>query len=323
MSWDSAAGFYHQLGLMTRTGVPLPNAIELAGRASSGTHRTQATRWHDACAGGEPLATVLARDHEPAFAVALIDAGERSGRLPELSERVAAFYAHAVAMRRLIVGRLIYPFFLLHAALMMPLVPGVVMGTTNAIWLLAGPAVLWAIILGVVMAARSATRAEWGARLALAPGAAFLCQPVILSSTCRVLSAGLQGGMLIPEALTLAAPACGNAVFGARLRIAAEQVRSGQLPNLTAALTDCGFPRELTGIIGNGEIAGKLDSTLDQVAAVTQEQFSSRSQWAAKMFAGAIYGAALLFAAITVVRMFQQVYLEPINTLSQEIEQGQ
>ncbi len=320
MRWDSAAAFYDQLGMLVKTGLPLPMAVRMAGNTSSGWHRAHAPAWAAGCEGGAQLHTALAAAGEVPLATALIRAGELSGNLPEQARGLGAHYRQAVATRNQVVGRLIYPLLLLHVALIVPALPGVVGKGDHPLWLLAGPAAMWAVA-GVVIAGVVGLRASpLAAQAALWPGLRFLSMPLITGIVCQVLRGGLSAGLLVSDALELAAGACGNAVIGARLAAQAPALRAGSGATLCDALATADLGGDLLPLIRNGEIAGRLDEALGQVATVMSERFASRLAWTAKGVNSAVFAVALIGAAVTVISMFQSVYLGPINELSRELD---
>ncbi len=318
MSWSSAAIFYDQLRSLVAMGMPLPQALGLAGNTSHGRHRALAATWAAGCSSGRTLAELLAADAEPALAVALVRAGEASGRLPELCRELAGYYEHALAMRRLVIGRLVYPAFLVHVALVAAAIPGIAFSGASPLSLLAGPAVLWAA-LAVALAAFHLIGPRTRARLMLAPGLDGLVGPLVAANTCLVVRAGLAAGMLIPASLELAAPACGNRIYAERLQAAAGAVNDGRLANLTAALGAAGLPGLVVQMIGTAEIAGKLEEALQRCATFQQEAFRTRVEWTARVLSGTIYALAMAAAAFTVVSLYGS-YLGQVKTLAEGVD---
>jgi type II secretory pathway component PulF len=319
MTWTSAARFYRQLSLVHNAGIAVAQAVEMAGVATIGHHRELAPEWARGCAGGSQLADQLERTGEEPLAVALMRAGEKSGRIPEMSRMLAEHYEHRLALRDLVIARLVYPLLLLHLALMAPAVPKVFFGSWPAWTLLAGPALIWAITAAVIGGERASRRAGLTSRLMVQPPLAFLGMPLIVCNTAHVLRAALTAGMLVPDALELAARGCGNRLMAQRLRDAGSSVRNGRTPNLAAALGQCGFPSTELGLIANAEFAGKLEEVLLQVATVAEESFRSRAMWTAKVLTGIIYGVALLVTA-AVILAGAMAYVGQINQAAQDLE---
>lgn len=302
MTWVGAAAFYDQLRGILAAGLPLRQALELAGNAAAGRHRLLAPRWAAGCAAGQTLAEQLARDGEPVLAAALVRAGEASGRLPEMCGEIAGYYQHAVVLRRLMISRLVYPVILIHVALVVAAVPAA-FADESPLLVLVGPAALWALVaVAVVIGSRLGPTTA--SRLALLPGLRALTLPLVAANTCLVLRAALSAGMLFPAALDLAAGACGNRVIAQRLRAAAAGLVANGQGNLTSALAQAGFPAVVVQLVANGEVAGKLEDALAHGAELEREAFRLRSEWTARIVAGTIYGLALLLAAVTVIVLY-------------------
>ncbi len=307
MSWRQTAGFYRQLAVMTRTGMPIGNALRLAGETAGGSYRARGLQWSVGCTGGADLASQMTAAGEPVLACALVRAGETTGRLPDLCARIADHFDQLNALRGLAIGRLIYPAVLLHVALIVPAVPAMIATESSPWWLLLGPAVLWAVIISVVVAGRIWHASGLLARIALLPGPRFVIQPFLICNLCLVLAAAIAAGLKIRSALELAADAVGNRVLAARLRATAQLVDSGAIPNLTAALKDIGMPESLRALINSGEQSGALEKTLDQAAVAARESFQTRALWSTKIFTSLIYAVVVVYVAWQIIGLYSGV----------------
>ena len=314
MSWARTALFHEQLAVTLDAGLPIAEAVRLAGETAGGELRTQGKVWSAGCAGGRGLAEQLER--QAPFDRALVKAGEISGRLPEMCRELAANYRHRMALRTLVIGRLAYPVLLIHVtALAMGVVlvfmyhwPGwTIAALPLALWLLAGSAALLLQLSGPAARARLALRAPFSA----------LTMPLVAANTCIVLRAALTAGLLMPDALELSAGACGNRELGRRLADAGRDLRHHRLDSLGAALARCGLPALMVDHTTTGERSGRLDQTLGQVATLMRESFRLRAEWTARVACGAIYGGAMLAAAAAVF-FFMSGYLGMINDAMKE-----
>lgn len=316
MSWSGAAVFYHQLGVLLKAGLTIAQSLNHAGDAAVGWHRAHAKRWSEGCAAGRSLAEQLAESGEKELPRALIHAGEKSGRVPEMCQEIADFYQHCISLRRAVIGRLIYPLCLTHAMLVIPTLPAVVLGSQPPIALLYGPALFWTIIIAIVCVASLTLRTGAMARMALWFPFRGLSLPLIISNTCLIVRAGINAGMLHHQSLELAAGGCGNRVYRARLRAAAEGLAHGTVANLTQAFSRLAFTAEIVQICQNGEVSGKLEDAMGRAADFQRNAFRERTIWTAKIFTGTLYMLALIAAAITVISMYSKV-LAPIAELAQ------
>lgn len=314
MSWASAALFYEQLAGTLAAGLPIDAAITLAGSAAGDRQRQRAPGWSRACAHGTALSDALAGSGEPALDLALVRAGERSGRLPEQLRHLAAIYQHRIALRSLILSKLWYPAVLLHVALVVPALPLVVQGASP--WrILAGPAVLWVVLAVVAIGFVSLWRSGAAARLALRWPFAVVTVPATTANAAQVLGAGIVAGMNFPDAIELAAPACGNRVVAQRLRQAAHELRYNRHDSLSTALAAAGWDGVWLQLIRTGEATGGLDQACTRIAAGAGEVLRFRAAWAARILTGAVYALVVVFVAWTIISMFISGYIAPMKAL--------
>ncbi len=263
---------------------------------------------------GVPLATALAEAGEDALLCAVLAAGERAGRMPPLARQLAAAFTLRARLRDEVAGRLLYPTLLIHLALLVLPLPWVVGGTLPVWTLAAGPVTLWVLLVAAVLATRAGSRSGLLARLALRKPCSLLCQPALIADAAAVLGAALSAGLLVPEALELAAGACANRVLAERLRTAASDVRGTRVPDLASALDACGLAGDELELIRIGERSGKLEEGLTQARSVAADRFAWRLQWTARLVTGTVYAIAMLIAAATVLTMYSS-YIGQIREL--------
>ncbi|WP_163304752.1 type II secretion system F family protein [Enterobacter ludwigii] len=85
--------FYRTLGLLLQGGLPAPEALMLSREILPATHRQQVEQVIRDVAAGESLSRMLeAQKMTTPVASRLLQVGERSGELPAMCERIAAFY---------------------------------------------------------------------------------------------------------------------------------------------------------------------------------------------------------------------------------------
>ena len=85
--------FYRTLGLLLQGGLPAPDALMLSREILPATHRQQVEQVIRDVAAGESLSRMLeAQQMTTPVASRLLQVGVRSGELPAMCERIAAFY---------------------------------------------------------------------------------------------------------------------------------------------------------------------------------------------------------------------------------------
>lgn len=317
MSRATAATFHEQLRTLLDAGMPIARSVELAGEAAGGIHLQRSRAWATGCSAGLPLAQQMRAVGESELDVALAEAGELSGRLSEMCGEIAAQHRHVIALRTMMIARLVYPLCLVHVTLVAAAIPSVFMRGGSPWLLLAGPLGLWTAI-GVSVLAISLLGREGWSRIALLRGVRYLTWPLIAANACLVLRAGLSAGMLAPRALELAAEACGNRVIARRLNSAATAVLKGALPDVTAALQNVGLPDEVVRLAKVGEHSGALDTELGRAAVVMRESFRLRSDWAVRITCSTVYGLAMLLGVLTVIMLYAG-YLGLVTDVANQI----
>jgi type IV pilus assembly protein PilC len=317
MSRATAATFHEQLRTLLDAGMPIARSVELAGEAAGGVHRERAITWAAGCSSGLPLAQQMRASGESELDVALIEAGELSGRIGEMCLEIAAQHRHVIALRAMAIARLIYPAVITHVALVAAAVPSVFMRGGSPWLLLAGPVSLWTLLGLCAMAIMLLGNDGWS-RIALLRGVRYLAWPWIAANACLALRAGLSAGMLAPRALDLAGDACGNRVIAKRLHAAGKAVLHGSVANVTTALRNVGLPGEVVRLAEVGEHSGALDTELGRAAVLMRESFRLRTDWAVRIACGTIYGVAMLFAALTVIMLYAS-YLGMATDIANQI----
>ncbi|MHC9060941.1 type II secretion system F family protein (plasmid) [Pantoea sp. y20] len=89
--------FYRTLGLLLQGGMPVVQALSLTRAILPATHHQQLQKVLENVQAGQSLSTTLDEQHMATpVATRLLQAGERSGQLPMMCERIAVFYDDAL-----------------------------------------------------------------------------------------------------------------------------------------------------------------------------------------------------------------------------------
>lgn len=110
--------FTKQLAVLLRSGVPLLAAIELLSNQFEGQFRRILVSIKDGLKGGDSFATTLERYPKifPNIYVQLIRAGEASGKLDTILDRLTTYLAASEETRKKISGAMTYPIMILSFA---------------------------------------------------------------------------------------------------------------------------------------------------------------------------------------------------------------
>ncbi|MFC4294938.1 type II secretion system inner membrane protein GspF [Novosphingobium tardum] len=257
---------------------------------------------HAGIVEGLPLADAMRRE-EPSFPPiyrAMIAAGENSGSLPAIANRLAELLDRQAQVRGKIMGALAYPIILSLVALgvvtglMVSVVPRVVEQFDNASRQL--PALTRVVIglsrflaswwwaLGIVIALallvflrglrNPGFRLRFDTLMLRLPFVGRLIRDMHAASLARTLSTMIEARLPLVDGLRLASRTVSNSVQRRALETITEQVRAGG--SLSTALREAGrFPPLLVYLAASGEAAGQLGPMLERAAEYLEREFES------------------------------------------------
>ncbi len=295
------ATFARQLAALTRAGVPLVSAFDIiADGADKPAFAELVHAIAQDVASGDALAVALARhprQFEPLF-LNLVAAGEQSGALPTMLERVATHREKAQRLKAKLRRAMTYPIAVLCVAmvvsgiLLVQVVPqfqqmfagfgAELPGSTLMVIALSDFARAWwptlvGGIIGFALAVRWAFRRSPAWRRALhrvtlrLPVIGAVAAKSAVARCTRTLATATAAGVPVVEALRSVAGAAGNAVFEGAVLQVRDEVATGR--EINAAMRDMGlFPNMVVQMVAVGEAAGNLAEMLDRAAAWYEEQ---------------------------------------------------
>ena len=300
MSGKQLTLFTRQLATLNQVS-PIEESLRTITRQTEQPHvRDIVSRVHAGIVEGRRLAEAMAREPKsfPPLYVAMVSAGESSGALPTILERLAALLERQAEIRGKLITALAYPSVLavvamaVVAALMIFVVPQVVeqfdtVGQqlpllTRMVIALSAFLVSywWAVLIGIVLFAAAARFALRQPAIKLAFDTALLRTPLIgrllrdlhAARMARTLSTMVASRLPLLEGLTLTT----GTIHNARLRLAGEDITEAirQGGSLSAAMRRSGvFPPLLTYLAASGETAGRLDEMLERAADYLEREF--------------------------------------------------
>lgn len=310
MTWAATAQFYDSFRRMLQAGFSIPEALERSTDETKGPYKIWAAQWAVACRNGEPLAEQLP-DAYP-LAKALVSAGERSGQLPELCKNITAYYELCVQQKRNMIGRSLYPIFLIHFATIVPVGAFSISGALPAWAPLLGPILFWAtVLLGFALYRGLRNTALFHAWCLKFPiGTVSL--PMNTTMICKVLEACLIAGMQYPEAFRQAAAVTGNMHLKNALEKGAASIESSDADNFTSVMKSMPLHKHVLDMCASGEKSGTLEESLARAGTLESERFESALKWAIKIINGTIYTIAIIVAVIVIFSAFSS-YIGVLN----------
>lgn len=320
-----------QLATLVHAGLPLDEALAALAEGQEGRMRRIALALRARVMEGEPLAQALAAfpsSFETLYR-ASVAAGEQSGRLALVLQRLATHLEGRDALRRRLIAALAYPLVLLVVAglvvtgLMLYVVPevtevflrsGQILPLPTRL-LLAISGFLAAYVVPLVLAGgliflavaalwqREAVRAWRDTQWLRLPVLGHLLRALDAARFARTLA--LLGASAVPllDALKLASATVQNRVLFSALAGVALRVREGS--PLARALAQSGqFPPVATRLIASGERAGRLDAMLDEAADQLERELDSAAAVAMSALGPAVIlavGALVLFIVLAIL----------------------
>lgn len=266
------AELFHELAKLTAADFHLDRALQMLLDQKAGPGRRA---WLEALqrglGEGRGVAESL-RVHGAGLAdgmeIALLSAGERSGRLTPALEHLARYHASVAEAAAKARGALIYPLLLLHVAVVLPEIPATLhaeAGVTGfAIGVLWRLGLLWGGLLALGLlwrwAERRAERApgpdRWLGRLPLlgAPRRHWA-----LARFCQVFHAGLLAALRPSECCRLAGEAAQSGLLRRGGETAAHHVESGDALAEALASAACFEPAFVNAVATAEEVGGVDD----------------------------------------------------------------
>lgn len=295
---------YRELAALLGAGMPMLKALDmLVASPQHAAARALLAGVRDRVREGMALAAAIeaASASVTPFERALVEAAERSGAVPPMLERMAAFLEEQRRLRDRIASALIYPVIVVGAglcvaALMLGLLlprardilaaGGVALPPlTRAMLALADGLWPWGLVLvgSLCLLVGAAGRRAWrdaarrerlDARLLRLPliGSAYACLAALRFA--RTLAILLGGGVQAIEAAALSARATGSPSIAAQSREALERVRHGA--KLSDALRGIAPLAGLAGWIEIGESGGGMENLLEGAGKRYQEEWDRR-----------------------------------------------
>ncbi len=341
LSANGLALITRQLATLVTVSTAEESLRMLAEQADNQRQRDVLSRVHAGVLEGLRLSDAMAK-LGPAFPAtyrAMIAAGESSGALPDILERLADLLEKRQDMQAKITSALVYPIVLaivalcVIIALMTFVVPKVVdqfetsgqqlPWLTNAMIGISGVMLHWgwAIALGIagalalaaLLLSRPGPRLAFDGMLLRLPLAGRMLRNVEAANLARSLATMIASGLPVLEALQLAGQTTGNTVIRAAVRDMAVGVHEGS--GLSSSMRRAGvFPPLLVNLAASGESGGKLEPMLDRAADYLERDFRTATSVALSLLEPAII--VVMGGIVCLVILSILLPILQINTLS-------
>lgn len=339
VSLSEKALIARQLSTMVSAGVPLPNALDILynQELSDRMHEVSGGMLRDV-QGGTALSKSM-RKYPDVFSkvfVAMIEAGEASGKLEqiliELAEKLdrdrvfrgktqGAFIYPAVIIGAMVIVFLVMVLFVVPKLSVMYVDVGAELPLPTRILIAISDILMrgwWLILLFLaagIYGFRKFSLSETG-RYKLAqfafdvPIFGLLSKDIQQAEFCRTLSLLVGAGVPITESLDIVSGAMTNVLYQDAVRDAAKQVEKG-IPLSTPLKKDPNFDPILAQMVMVGEETGKVDEVLERLAGF----FESEAAQKVANISSAIEPIIIVFLGI-IIGLFVVSIITPIYNLT-------
>ncbi|MFV0443110.1 MAG: type II secretion system F family protein [Planctomycetaceae bacterium] len=299
---EQLIGLNREIAALVRAGVPLETGLRHVGGSGLGISQ----RLSDRMAQGASLSAAMEAEGTavPRAYLAIVAAGQRSGRLPEALEAVANLAEEMQELRRrarlatiypLMIGVLAYALLLVFLVYLLPqfqhMFNSLRLPEGRALMVLSrlhdsvgvwGPAIPIALL--VVMSLEWIKRHSAGGDLLLNaglfdwfPGVSRIRSDLRRGWFCQLLAALVDHQTPLPEALELAGDAVGTGPMARSAHELAAELRTGQ--SLTVGLSKTpAFSPLLRWMMSSGEAGGDLPAALRRGSQLLRSQARVRMQ---------------------------------------------
>lgn len=337
--------FCKQMSVMLESGIPLNNAVDiLEQQATSKNLKSSLKIVSKSLKEGSQLSKAML-DQEgmfPDLLIRMVQAGEKTGKLDEVLEKMSEHYNKELKTSRQIRGAMIYPAvlaFLAVAAVLallyvvipsfsgifeqsgmdMPLPTRIVLAASNFVrsywYILFG---VTGILVFVFLRYRSTEAGRYQLdRLKLwLPVIKGPMQKIVTARFASTLAILTSAGIPLVEAIESAAATTNNAVVIEKMKIANEGLQKGE--RLTGMITATGlFPPMMLSMVKIGEESGSLESMLVK----TSDYYEEELETAIKQLLSLLEPAMIIVMGVIIGGIVASVML-PMFELAHAVDAG-
>jgi type II secretory pathway component PulF len=316
---ERRAELYHQLGVMISAGLTVHQSLEqLKRNPPDRALRPKISEWLNHLDQGLTVAQSVQRIGQwmPSFDLALIEAGEQSGRLDACFKLLALHYQQRASMVKQAISDLLYPMFILHMAVFIfPFIDFFKSGNLTrfvlTVFFMLAP--LYTGIFLLIFACQGRHGEKWRAILERVlrpvPVLGTARHDLALARLASALEALLNAGVPIIGAWELAATASGSPALRRSVLQWKPRLEQGSTP--AELVSESGqFPTVFASLYHTGEISGQLDQTLNRLHTLFQEEGTRRMRLVARWGPQIVYFAVAIYIAFRVIGFYMGYFKE-------------
>ncbi|MBI3007920.1 MAG: type II secretion system F family protein [Candidatus Omnitrophica bacterium] len=333
---DDLVVFARQLATMIDAGIPLVQGLDiLSEQIEHKEFRNIVSRVRNDVETGSTLSEAIGR-HPKVFSqlfINMVKAGESSGMLDDIMDRLAGYLEKSSALQRKISSALVYPAvvicmaFLITLILLLKVIPTfkeifagfgaklpaptlVLITISDALrsyfLLLLGVAVVLGFLISRYVRTEKG-RLKYDQLMLDLPVFGILFKKVAVSKFTRTLSTLIKSGVSILAALEIVGKTAGNKVVENAVTDVRASIREGE--NIATPLAKSGvFPPMVVRMISVGEQTGELEKMLEKISDFYDEQVDSAVAGLTSMIEPLIIAFLGIVIGSIVIAMFMPIF---------------
>lgn len=317
------ANFYHQFGTLINSGVDITQALRSLGDSTSHLQfKGIIRRVRAEIQEGRTLAEAMSfyPDIFSTLQIRIVEIGEKTGKLGESLSRIGENLDRNCKNQSKLMTGLLYPAFLLHAAIFIPAITTWFLSGLGAFLRTVLPAlavfygVLFCIFIIVKISNRNYALKSFSQYfLSFIPVFGPLIKKLAIARFMWNLSTLYNAGENVTNSVKLAADGCSNVPLKDSIFKILPDIEQGK--NLTEVFRKTRFfPSMVIEMLHAGEESGKIGSMLDKVAEYYEEESETTIKRIIIILPVIVYLAVALYIASIIIR-FYTGYFNQINSL--------
>ena len=326
------AELYYQLGSMISAGVPLVKSLEMVStNPSIHVSRKMIFGLIQCLQAGMTFDQSMTKVQGwmPEFDIALLAAGEKSGRLDASFKLLSVYYSSRAKIIRDTIAGLLMTMITLHVFLLVfpiGLLVAFAQGIATGNYSLCAPfivekclvfGILYGSVFLLLYVCQGKHGEHWRSIIESFSQSIPLLRTarkyLVLSRLAASLEALISAGVSIITGWELATAASGSPSLRRQVSRWKLRLESGSTPGELVNQTSY-FPEMFANLYATGEHSGKLDETLDRLQAYYQEEGFRMLRLFTRVMNGTIYGAIVLMVAFNVIRFWLNYYGNMMNS---------
>ncbi len=311
---------YRELAKLTQADFHLDRSLTLLlSQKSSPGRRAYLEGMQRGLTEGKSLAESIQEYNQKlvtSLEMALIEAGERSGKLNAAFNHLARYFASADGAARQMRGAMIYPMVLLHLAIVLPEIPTAFVATDGPGFF--SRVLLWFVLLWVVLVAtyflwqwltqKALDSAQVDRALNRLPWIGPARRHWAMARFCQVFHAGLLAALRMSAICRLAGEASQSGSLKKAAFAAAELIEAEGEPLSTSLAQEEGFDPLFLNALATAEEVGQLDEEMARCASAETLSAAEAMERAALWLPKIGYAIVVLFVVSRIVTMLQGYY---------------